>query len=378
MFDTDLDTPVDRLEQALVAAEQLIAQTRMRQAAVLRALDTGQTYSQDGAGSLQEWTRARLDVSDATARDLVTAARSAPEQMLLLEMTKERDMSFDRLVATSRLIASGATDETVERSFGYDLAGVARLRHRQRRMTRFTEAHAFGDRYVTLQPTLDGAAGSVRAELPGFEFNLVGKALVERADSFRALPGPFQRRPQLMADALVSCAQDSLDAATPTPAAANSDSGHRSEPLVTVFVDAHLAGDTDGEAGAEVAYGPKVGPLTLERILCTGRVQVVGLADGRPVASSNAARDIPPATRRYVMWRDGGCVIGGCNSRYRLQPHHVRHRSDHGDHDPDNLATLCWFHHHVVIHGIGLRLDPKSPPQRRRFIRHSEPGPDPP
>ena len=57
MFDTDLDTPVDRLEQALVAAEQLIAQTRMRQAAVLRALDTGQTYSQDGAGSLQEWTR---------------------------------------------------------------------------------------------------------------------------------------------------------------------------------------------------------------------------------------------------------------------------------------------------------------------------------
>ena len=37
--------------------------------------------------------------------------------------------------------------------------------------------------------------------------------------------------------------------------------------------------------------------------------------------------------------------------------------------DADNLATLCWFHHHVVIHGEGFSIDPNSPPQRRRFIR---------
>ncbi len=79
------------------------------------------------------------------------------------------------------------------------------------------------------------------------------------------------------------------------------------------------------------------------------------------------------------MWRDGGCTADGCSSRYRLQPHHMQWRTDGGDHDPDNLTTLCWFHHHVIIHGLGYRLDPDSPPQRRRFTLPSSPaGPDPP
>ncbi|MDP8958147.1 MAG: hypothetical protein M3N51_02875 [Actinomycetota bacterium] len=45
----------------------------------------------------------------------------------------------------------------------------------------------------------------------------------------------------------------------------------------------------------------------------------------------------------------------------------MRPRSESGSHHPDNLTTLCWFHHHVVVHGMGYRIDPGSPPQRRRF-----------
>ncbi|MDJ0961974.1 MAG: HNH endonuclease, partial [Acidimicrobiia bacterium] len=97
------------------------------------------------------------------------------------------------------------------------------------------------------------------------------------------------------------------------------------------------------------------------------------------VITSDATKAIPPAVRRFVMWRDGGCTADGCTSRYRLQPHHIRWRSDQGDHDPDNLTTLCWFHHHVVIHGLGYRIDPDSPPQRRRFTHPDKwHGPDPP
>jgi hypothetical protein len=91
---------------------------------------------------------------------------------------------------------------------------------------------------------------------------------------------------------------------------------------------------------------------------------------------SYATRAIPPAVRRYVAWRDGGCTIDGCRSRYRLQPHHVRHRADGGGHEPDNLTTLCWYHHHVAIHVSDFRIDPHSPPQRRRLLPPS--GADPP
>ena len=44
--------------------------------------------------------------------------------------------------------------------------------------------------------------------------------------------------------------------------------------------------------------------------------------------------------------------------------------------DADNLAAMCWFHHHVVIHGLGYRLDAARPVGRLRFFRQT--GTDPP
>ncbi|MFO7549660.1 MAG: HNH endonuclease signature motif containing protein, partial [Acidimicrobiia bacterium] len=195
----------------------------------------------------------------------------------------------------------------------------------------------------------------------GVEGSVVEEALFERADSFPTPPdgdrGTIGRR---LADALVSVCEDSI-----------AGDGRDGEATVatTVFVDAALAAPTRGEAGAEVASGPRVGPLTLEQILCGGTVEVTAVtADGIPLAFGRRSRVIRPRLRRYVLHRDGGCVADGCTSRYRLQPHHVIPWSEGGRTDPDNLATLCWYHHHVVVHRHGYRIDPTSPPHRRRFL----------
>jgi hypothetical protein len=369
MFTSDMDASVDDLEQGLLAREAVISQLRQQQAEMLAALDAMQVHQMDGARSLQEWARARLDVSAATSRDIVDLARGLTDQPQLVEVAgAEESVSFERLVATSRLIASGADKETVDHSFRYDLAGVNRLRHRRRRIDRNTEKAVFVDRHLWTQHTLDGARGRFGGELPGFEFRIFTNALYERADLFADLPGPRTTKPQRLADALVSIAQDSRELPTP-----NGDPSNRSDPLVAVLVDGNLA-----EAGAEIEYGSRVGPGTLERVLCGGRIQLIGLAEGRPVTASHGTRAIPPAIRRLVALRDGGCTIDGCHSRYRLQPHHIRHRAYGGDNDPDNLATLCWYHHHVTIHGLGFRLDPDSAPQRRRFLRNHSTGVDPP
>jgi hypothetical protein len=90
-----------------------------------------------------------------------------------------------------------------------------------------------------------------------------------------------------------------------------------------------------------------------------------------------STRGIPKAIRRFVLARDGGCTVEGCRSRYRLQPHHLVPYAAGGTHHPANLTTLCWFHHHVVVHRLGYRLDPHSPPGRRRFLRQHT-GTDPP
>ena len=65
---------------------------------------------------------------------------------------------------------------------------------------------------------------------------------------------------------------------------------------------------------------------------------------------------------------DAACSIAGCVSRYRLHIHHITRWIDGGRTDPENLTTVCWFHHHIVIHSQGFTINPNSPPQRRRLI----------
>jgi len=246
---------------------------------------------------------------------------------------------------------------------------VQRLAAQRRHVTRRDEEESFRDRYLTLQPSLDESSWRLSGRLPGVEDKIVEKALERRGDEQPDLAmGVRPAYSQRNADALASIAQDSL---TGTPDAPLSD------PLVTIFVDGDRAATSSAELGAEITAGPRVGPATLERLMCEGRAQVIHIEEGRPVAASPGVRTIPTAIRRFVLWRDAGCVIDGCSSRYRLQPHHRTPWAQGGSHDPNGLATLCWYHHHIAIHGSGFTIDPQSPPHRLR-LRPPETGPDPP
>ncbi len=372
------DVSVDTLEASLVASEALIGRLRAQQLVLLQALDTAQVAALDGSRSMIEWTAARLDLTHDTARELVVASRTASDHPELAHRLAEGIDSFERTTATLRLASTGATIETIESSRGFDLAGVRRLASRHRRLTRNDERRVFAERFLAIQPTLDGSRGRLWAELPGADCEVVESALARRAD---ALPetqdGVSDGRAQRMADALVAISMDALDTDGDLETHIGG-TGTFEGPGVVVFTDAQLAAPTNGEAGSELASGIKAGPDLLDRILCEGTVQVVGLDGGRPVQITDATHAIPPAIRRHVLFRDGGCAIDGCRSRYRLQPHHIRQRRHGGDNDPDNLALLCWYHHHVVIHGHGRQLDPDSPPGRRRFLRPGQGSPAPP
>src|SRR6187399_747425 len=106
----------------------------------------------------------------------------------------------------------------------------------------------------------------------------------------------------------------------------------------------------------------EVGPEVVELAECDGQhlgrvdahVGVVGVASGRDhvnAASVRATQTIPPATRRTVLRRDEGrCRVPGCRHAVFVEPHHIGLRSEGGDHDPENLITLCGAHHRAVHH----------------------------
>ena len=73
---------------------------------------------------------------------------------------------------------------------------------------------------------------------------------------------------------------------------------------------------------------------------------------GAPHPNKRATQTVPPARRREVMRRERRCcAMPGCRNHRHLHVHHVKPRSEGGDHDPAQLVPLCHRHHSQVHDG---------------------------
>jgi hypothetical protein len=277
---------------------------------------------------------------------------------------------LDRAAALVKLRAAGVGDDQLGDpvASGFSLGRLYGLLDRARSFTAEEERSGFEHRYLVIQPTLDDAAYKLWGLLPGVDGQVIAAALDKRETELPVLAGEGQG--QRRADALTAICLDTLTGA----AHDGEGGGARAVTVAEVFIDARIAGEDGGETGVSLSSGVRVGPNTLTEILCGGKVQVIATDGLRPVAFTDRTDTIPPAIRRFVQWRDmGQCSIEGCHSRYRLQPHHIVERHRGGGHDPTNLVTLCWFHHHVAIHQLGYTIDPDSPTHRRRLLSPHQP-----
>jgi len=357
------DLTAATIEQRLLEDEAAIARHRASQMSLLRELDRRQVAMRDGHRSLQEWAAGRMDVAPETAKVLVSTARRLQGLPDVDTAVATGEIGFDRATAVSRLAGRDNSLDLLDEAAGWDIDGIRQLAAKRRRMTRLDEIQAFEERYVSIQPNLDESAWRLSGQLPGFAGRTVVEALETRGDTFPYGSGVTPSRTTRNADALWSISHDAVAGGDGATLDTNT-------PVLTVFVDATEAAPTNGTTGVTLEAGPRVGPNAVEAILCTGIVEVAARTkDGQSLALGRRTRTIPPRLRRFVLHRDGRrCTVSGCTSRYRLQIHHIDPWAEGGRTDPENLTTLCWFHHHVVIHGHGHRIDPTSPPQRRRLL----------
>jgi 5-methylcytosine-specific restriction protein A len=340
----------DQLEQQLLADEAIIAAARARQMATLALADRMQLPLADGCRTLKEWAAGRLDISSDTAYVLTATARRLSNAPDIAEPLARGEISFDRAEAMSRIPAEHRDDWLL----GVDIQGLRRIAARHRRLSRSDDHDSHAAMDLNLQPNLDESRWSVWGELDGYSGPVVNKVLTEKADTIGPLPDGM--RPGLgyrRAAALTALCEETSSSSISTP-------------LITVFVD---------DKGMEVSPGTPVGPEVLDKVACAGSLEVIKTGDGRPLAVGRRSRVIPNRLRRFVLHRDGGCSADNCTSLYRLEVHHVIPWSEGGPTDPENLATLCWFHHHVVVHGFGYRIDPTLGPGRLRFVKPSDHDP---
>lgn len=365
MVSTDTLT-MDTIEQRLAWGEAAIARIRAAQMTLIREADRRQAPMADGCRSTVEWVTGRLDVSPETAKTLVSTTRRLEGLPKVAGSAADGSITFDRAAAVARIADPSEDSEVLDEMASYDVAGIQRLVAYRRRTTRGMEREAYETRYLAAQPNLDESSWRLHGSLPGPAGRVFVQALDAKCDALPEDPDGNRSRTTRYVDALWAMSLDSL-------AGGDGTSVESATPLLTVFVDANRAAAANGESGVVIEAGPAVGPSAIEAILCDGTVEVTARgSSGEPINMGRRTRVVPPRLRRFVLQRDGGvCTVEGCTSRYRLQAHHIVPWSAGGVTSEHNLTTLCWFHHHVVVHGRGFGIDPTSPPHRRRFLRPS-------
>jgi len=346
----------DRKEQILVETESAIGIMRAIQLEVLDDFDGAQVATADGSRSLSEWSASRMDMAPESAKSLVRTMRRTVDRPDLREALAAGEVTFDRVEALSGI------PENVGLLAHLDVAGVRREAAKRSRISAEDEYRTADDRFLVLQPSLDESWWKLFGGLDGASGAIVDKVLTEIADQLPALPdGSRGDSSWRRATALVELAVSD----DPPPA------------QITVFVDSEHATPTNGQTGVVLEAGPRVGRAALEAILCDSITEITARdQDGTPMRYGRQTRTIPPALRRAILHRDGNCCSAdGCNSRHRLQIHHIIPWSRGGPTNPDNLITLCWFHHHIVIHEQGFQIYRHPDHGRIRFRR---PGSKPP
>ena len=254
---------------------------------------------------MTEWVSGRVDVAPETAQTLVSTARALARLPHLAGVLVDGEMTFDRCVEVAKAATPDDELDVLVASFDHDIAGLRRQRSMKRRMTRHDEQQVFAQRYLSLQPTLDHMAWRLSGLLPAVMGKQLQKAIDTRADKFGAFPdgvrAPLAHR---RIGALVALATETPAEGQKTPPPA--------PPVVTVVVDAVEAAPTNAESGVAVLAGPRIGPQSLEAVLCDSIIEVTALTtEGEPLAIGRRTRTIPPRLRRSILARDRGCVADG-------------------------------------------------------------------
>ena len=121
----------------------------------------------------------------------------------------------------------------------------------------------------------------------------------------------------------------------------------RSSYQIVLSVCPSCATARQSASGRMVAVDPEVVAMAS----CDAQ-QVPANENAHAHVGARAAQAIPPALRRALIQRDEHrCRVPGCRNATFVDLHHIQWRSAGGQHEPDNLLTLCSAHHRAVHRG---------------------------
>jgi hypothetical protein len=304
--------------------------------------------------SCAHWLNFKCGLNLGAAREKVRVAHALVGLPKIAASMSRGELSYSKARALTRVACEATEDAFLMIALHGTAHHVERLVQGFRRaqeaqeLSRETQQHA--NRGVSYCFAEDGSL-VLKARLPAVTGALLLKALDA---ALAALPENeistkvVEERPisyaSRRADALASLAESFL-------ANAESSSNTADRYQVVVHVDAETL-HTHAAGRCEIEQGPSIPAETARRLSCdSSLLSVLENEHGEPLDVGRKTRSIPPAIRRALNTRDGGCRFPGCTHQRYVDAHHIEHWADGGDTKLSNLVTLCRLHHRLVHEG---------------------------
>lgn len=320
---------------------------------LIREFDENQFWEEQGFKSCAHWLNFYCGMGFGAAREHLRVAKALAGLPKISEEFAEGKLSFSKVRAMTRVARPENEDFLLMVARHGTANHVERLVSQYRRCEKLNHPDAADELYRSRELNYhydDDGCLVMKAKMPADMGELIVKALemaIEAAyDPDEEIPVAARR-----ADALSNVAETYLN--------------HPDNPGSTADryqVVVHVgAAKTVGAASAandvmtnhpHLENGPHVSAETSERINCDCcKTEIEDDEFGEPLNIGRRSRTIPPAMRRALKARDGGCCFPGCTSHKFCDGHHIKHWSDGGETSLDNLVLLCRYHHHLVHEG---------------------------
>lgn len=330
-----------------------------------------------GIHSCAHWLNWTCGMNLGAARERVRVARAMPDLPKIRNAFRTGKVSYSKVRAMTRVatpkneavllnVALSGTASHVEKQVRLyrkvkriEALEAENLRHMQRELSMHEEddgSWLLKGRFTPEQGALIRKALEAAGEQLFAEQKNVDKAVsAEISDSQplnKIIPQPVSSR---RADALQRMAELFL-----SDRATNASSGDHY--LVNIHTEINALEAEGDRAESEVENQGYVSAETSRRMSCDCAVAHWHEATtGEPLNIGRKTRTIPPAIRRALHRRDGGCRFPGCSCTRFVDAHHITHWADGGETSMKNLVLLCRRHHRLVHEeGFGVHANPEN------------------
>jgi hypothetical protein len=366
---------LEQLEDQITELAAHISAATYRLLELIREYDLCGGWFGPGLNSCAHWLNWKCGISLGAAREKVRVAHALAGLPQISAAFRHGRVSYSKVRAMTRVatvdnedylldIALHGTAQHVERLVRQyrqvkrnEALALENARHAQRELSWFVDHDGYWvchgrftpEQGALIQSSLEAALETQFQEAKNVP---AGTSADNPPDELRPRPEPIASR---RADALVRLAE-----AYGTDSEASVHGGDRF--LLHVHTDMEsLQADGAGAQAELEGHGP-IAAETTRRLACdAGVVQWREDAKGKTLDVGRKSRSIPPAIRRALQRRDGGCRFPGCTCSRFVDAHHIQHWADGGETAMHNLVLLCRRHHRLVHEGgFGIRQSPSG------------------